>query len=101
MRQLVSELERRAHRRVRPRTECELLVGARRFEGRIEDASRGGVFVRTEAVVRCGALVRVRWEGQERFAVVVYLRPVPSFLRWVSLGGIGLRWTDLDTPQAF
>ncbi|HSJ95854.1 MAG TPA: PilZ domain-containing protein [Myxococcota bacterium] len=92
MAELMAELERRGHRRMRPRTECELFVGARRFEGTIEDASRGGAFVRTEAAVRQGTQVRVRWEGEERFAVVVHQRPVPSFLRWVSTPGIGLRW---------
>jgi hypothetical protein len=96
MAELMAELERRGHRRVRPRTECELFVGARRFEGTIEDASRGGAFVRTEAPVRRGARVRVRWEGQERFAVVVHERAVPSFLRWVSTPGVGLRWATLD-----
>ena len=96
MSDLAVELERREHRRVRPRTECELFVGARRFEGRIEDASRGGVFVRTAAEIQRGARVRVRWGGEERFAVVIYRRPVPSFLRWVSEGGIGLRWAPLD-----
>jgi PilZ domain len=95
MPELLTELERRGHRRVQPRTECELFVGARRFQGTIEDASRGGVFVRTEAEIRSGARVRIRWEGAERFAVVVHRRPVPSFLRWVSTPGLGLRWTGL------
>ncbi len=99
MAELVKELERRANRRVRPRTECELFVGARRFEGWIEDASRGGVFVRTPAEIQAGAQVRVRWAGEERFAVVVYQRPVPSFLRWVSAGGVGLRWILLDRSR--
>jgi len=96
MAELMTELERRGHRRVRPRTGCELFVGARRFEATIEDASRGGAFVRTEAPLRRGARVRVRWEGEERFAIVVHERPVPSFLRWVSTPGVGLRWTRLD-----
>ncbi len=100
MAELVKELERRASRRVRPRAECELFVGARRFEGLIEDASRGGVFVRTPAEIQRGAQVRVRWAGEERFAVVVYHRPVPSFLRWVSVGGVGLRWAQLDRSRA-
>lgn len=100
MSELVQELERRGSRRVRPRTECELFVGARRFEGLIEDASRGGVFVRTTAEIQRGAQVRVRWAGEERFAVVVYQRPVPSFLRWVSAGGLGLRWSPLDHSRA-
>jgi hypothetical protein len=39
--------------------------------------------------------VRVRWEGEERFAVVVHERPVPSLLRWVSTPGVGLRWASL------
>jgi hypothetical protein len=95
MSELLAELERRGHRRVRPRTQCELFVGARCFGGTIEDASRGGAFVRTEAPVRRGARVRVRWEGEERFAIVVHERPVPSLLRWVSTPGIGLRWTPL------
>lgn len=97
MPELMAELERRGYRRVQPRTECELFVGARRFEGTIEDVSRGGAFVRTDAPVRRGARVRVRWEGEERFALVVHERPVPSFLRWVSTPGIGLRWTALDS----
>lgn len=96
MPELVAELERRGNRRVKPRTACELFVGARRFAGTIEDVSRGGAFVRTEASVRSGTRVRVRWEGEERFAVVVHERPVPSFLRWVSQPGIGLRWVRLD-----
>lgn len=96
MPELTAELERRGNRRVRPRTTCELFVGARRFEGTIEDASRGGAFLRTDAPVRMGARVRVRWEGEERFAVVVHVRPVPTFLRWVSTPGIGLRWASLQ-----
>ncbi|MCL4685450.1 PilZ domain-containing protein [Myxococcota bacterium] len=100
MSRLVTELERREVRRVRPRAECELFVGARRFEGLIEDASRGGVFVRTIAEIRPGAQVRVRWAGTERFAVVIHHRPVPSFLRWVSVGGLGLRWATLDSVRA-
>ena len=96
MAELIAELERRGHRRVKPRTECELYVGARRFAGTIEDASRGGVFVRTDAPVRRGTRVRVRWENEERFAVVVHERPVPSMLRWLSTPGIGLRWSPLE-----
>jgi hypothetical protein len=96
MAELMAELERRGHRRVRPQTECELFVGARRFGGTIENTSRGGAFVRTEAPVRRGTRLRVRWEGEERFAIVVHERPVPSFLRWVSTPGIGLRWASLD-----
>ena len=99
MSELTSELERREHRRVRPRTTCELFVGARRFDATIEDASRGGAFVRTDAAIRRGARVRVRWEGEERFAIVVHERPVPSFLRWVSTPGLGLRWTPLDPSR--
>jgi len=99
MAELMTELERREHRRVHPRTACELFVGARRFAATIEDASRGGAFVRTEAAIRRGARVRVRWEGEERFAVVVHERPVPSFLRWVSTPGLGLRWTPLDSSR--
>lgn len=100
MSSLVAELERRAARRVRPRAECELFIGARRFDGLIEDASHGGVFVRTIAEIRAGAQVRVRWAGEERFAVVVHYRPVPSFLRWVSVGGLGLRWSSLGPSRA-
>jgi hypothetical protein len=95
MPELLSELERRGHRRARPRTTCELFVGARRYPGTIEDVSRGGAFVRTEASLCAGTRVRVRWEGEERFAVVVHQRPVPSFLRWVSTPGVGLRWSSL------
>jgi hypothetical protein len=94
MAELVAELERRAHRRVRPHTECELFVGARRFEGTIEDASHGGAFVRTAAPVRRGTRVRLRWEGEERFAVVVHERQVSSYLRWVATPGIGVRWVN-------
>lgn len=93
--ELMTELERREHRRVKPRTECELYVGARRFGGTIEDASRGGAFVRTEAPLRRGTRVRVRWENEERFALVVHERPVPSVLRWLSTPGVGLRWASL------
>jgi hypothetical protein len=100
MSELMAELERRGHRRVRPRTDCELFVGARRFGGTIEDVSRGGAFVRTEAPVRRGTRVRVRWEGEERFAVVVHERAVPSFLRWVSTPGFGVRWSALDPAFA-
>lgn len=100
MSELPAELERRSHRRVRPHTACELFLGARRYPGTIEDASRGGAFVRTTAPVRRGARLRVRWEGEERFAVVVHQRPVPSFLRWVSTPGVGLRWTPLDPSRS-
>jgi hypothetical protein len=96
MRELDSDLERREHRRNRPHTPCEILVGARRYDGTIEDLSRGGLFVRTDADTGRGAVIRVRWEGDERFAVVVHQRNVAASLRWLISGGLGLRWTRTD-----
>jgi hypothetical protein len=96
MQDLEAELERRSHRRQRPRTECEVMVGARRYEGTIEDVSRGGVFVRTDADASRGAIVRVRWDEGEHFGVVVHCRTVPRSLRWALHGGLGLRWTRLS-----
>jgi hypothetical protein len=97
MPELLPELERRRHRRARPRTECEVFIGPRRFDGTIEDVSRGGVFVRTRADAGRGTLIRVAWEGEERFALVVHLRTQPHGLRWLASGGLGLRWVRLGT----
>jgi hypothetical protein len=92
MRDLGPELERREHTRQQPRVACELFLGARRYEATILDASGGGLFVATEAPVWPSALVRVRLEGAERFAVVVHERHVPPRLRALLPRGVGLRW---------
>jgi hypothetical protein len=96
MHELGLELERRAHRRQKPHTECELLVGAHRYDATVEDISRGGAFVRSDASALRGALVRVRFDDGERFAVVVHQRSVARSLRWALHGGLGLRWVRLD-----
>jgi hypothetical protein len=95
-RELGAELERRAHRRVQPESDCEVFLGARRYDGRIEDVSRGGLFVRIDLDAQPGSVVRVHWEGQVRFAKVVHQRCVPRSLRWAISGGLGLRWIRLD-----
>ena len=92
MRDLGSELERRRHRRHKPRAECEIFVGPRSHAATILDASRGGLFVQTDAPVWPAALVRVRFCGAERFALVVHKRHVPNHLRALLPGGVGLRW---------
>ena len=92
MRDLGPELERREHSRQQPRVACELFLGERRYEATIVDASRGGLFVATEAPVSPSTLVRVRLEGAERFATVVHERHIPPRLRALLPHGVGLRW---------
>jgi hypothetical protein len=92
MRDFGPELERRQSVRHRPRAECELFVGSRAHPATILDASRGGLFVSTDAPVWPAALVRVRLQGAERYALVVHQRHVPPRLRALLPGGIGLRW---------
>jgi len=91
-----ARLERRAHRRIRPGSACEVFLGARRYEGVIEDLSRDGGFVRIDVDAPRGALLRVRWDGVDRFARVVHRREVARSLRWALSGGVGLRWERLD-----
>ena len=98
MRDFGPDLERRQHLRHRPHAECELFVGPHSHPATIIDASRGGLFVSTEAPVWPTALVRVRFEGAERFAVVVHQRQIPPRLRALLPGGIGLRWVRF-TPS--
>ena len=92
MRDLGPELERRKHSRQQPRVACELFLGDRRYEATILDASRGGLFVATEAPVWPSALLRVRLDGAERFAAVVHERHIPPRLRALLPRGVGLRW---------
>jgi len=86
------ELERRQYLRHRPNAACELFLGDQRHDATIVDYSRGGVFVQTDAPVWPAALVRLRLQGAERFALVVHQRQVPPRLRNLVPGGVGLRW---------
>lgn len=99
MREFGPDLERRHSLRHRPHAECELLVGAHAHPATIRDASRGGLFVATEAPVWPNALVRVRFQGADRIALVVHQRQIPARLRAILPGGIGLRWVR-TTPSA-
>ncbi len=92
MRDLGPDLERREHQRHRPHATCELFIGAQRHEATIVDYSRGGVFIETAAPVWPAALVRVRMQDAERFALVVHQRHIPHRLRNLVPGGVGLRW---------
>jgi len=92
MRDLGPSLERRQSMRRQPKVACELFLGAGRHEATILDASRGGLFLATEAPLRPSALVRVRLKGAERFAVVVHERNIPALLRALLPSGVGLRW---------
>ena len=96
MRNFGAELERRRSVRRRPRAECELFLGARGWAATVVDASQGGIFVRTEAPVWPAALVRVRFQGAERYALVVHQRHVPQRLRAHLGGGVGLRWVRAE-----
>jgi PilZ domain len=98
MRDFGPDLERRQSLRHRPHAECEIFVGARAYPAAILDASRGGLFVSTEAPVWPTALVRVRFNGAERHALVVHQRHIPPRLRALLPGGIGLRWVR-STPS--
>ena len=98
MRDFGPELERRQSLRHRPHAECELFVGSHSYPATILDASRGGLFVSSEAPVWPTALVRVRFHGAERYALVVHERHVPPRLRALLPGGIGLRWMR-STPS--
>ena len=92
MRDFGPDFERRQYLRHRPHAECELLVGAGAHPATILDASRGGLFLATDAPVWPNALVRVRFQGADRIAVVVHQRQIPARLRALLPGGIGLRW---------
>jgi hypothetical protein len=92
MRDLTPELERRDSLRKRPNAACELFLGTQCHDAVIVDASRGGIFVETDAPLQPAAVVRVRLRGAERFAVVVHQRHVPVRLHKLVPGGVGLRW---------
>lgn len=92
MRDFGPDLERRQSLRHRPHAACEIRVGANSHPATIVDASRGGLFVATEAPVWPNALVRVLFRGAERIALVVHQRQIPPRLRALLPGGIGLRW---------
>ena len=97
MRNLVPELERRQHRRIRPSQPCELVVGANRHAGTIVEMSRGGVYVRTEARPARGERIRVRFAGRELHAEVVHAHAVPRSLCYLLPSGLGLRWVAAGT----
>lgn len=100
MRDFGPDLERREHlRHRRPHVECEFLVGAHSHPATIIDASRGGLFLSTEAPVWPNALVRVRFQGADRIALVVHQRQIPHRLRALVPGGIGLRWVRCTRPD--
>lgn len=99
MRDFGPELERRQDLRRRPNATCELFLGAQRYDATIVDSSRGGVFVQTDAPVWPAALVRVRLQGAERFALVVHQRHTPVRLRKLVPGGVGLRWVRARTAD--
>jgi hypothetical protein len=92
MEQLVDELERREHIRHRQETECELLLADRTHAATLVDLSRGGVFVRSEAPVWPGVMVRLRLRNIERYALVMRERHIPHRLRDLVPRGFALRW---------
>jgi hypothetical protein len=92
MRDLGDDLERRTSLRHRLEAPCEVLVAGRSHEAILIDASRDGVFVTSDAPLWPGALVRVRLEAADRYALVLRERHVPVRLRDLVPRGFGLRW---------
>lgn len=94
---LVGDLERRQWQRQPQGAVCELFVAGRHHKAEVVDASRGGVFVTSDAPLWPGALVRIRARNAERYALVMRERQVPMRLRDLVPRGFGLRWVAHGT----
>ena len=75
---------------------CRLTLGQKQYSGLVLDVSRTGLFVQTSAAPSCGAEIEVmltrpaRDSGFALTARVVWQRRVPSQLRRLVEGGVGL-----------
>jgi Tfp pilus assembly protein PilZ len=90
-------------RRFKKRVPCRLRQGGRSFTGVVLDLSRGGLFVQTSAAVQPGEQVEITLSrtpstrGPDQTAQVdvtaqvAWKRRVPSQLRSVAQGGLGLQ----------
>ena len=92
MRELGLELERREHLRHRQAASCELFLAGQSHEVTVVDLSRGGAFVQSQVALWPGALVRVRVQTADRYAIVLRERHVPHRLRELMPRGFALRW---------
>lgn len=91
--------------RFRKRFACRLRKGGSTFSGVVLNVSRGGMFVQTSAVAMPGEEVEVAVSPRVRDAAiavnarVVWQRKVPSHLRTLAQGGVGLQ---IDyAPEAY
>lgn len=80
--------------------QLELLIGSAAYPATVLDVSPEGVYVRTEAPAWVGALVRARFDGSERFAIVAHARKIPRSLAALAQPGMGLRWVDAQPVEA-
>ncbi len=89
-------METRVELRFKKRVPCRLKRGQKRYSGLVLDVSRTGLFVQTSAAPRCGDEVEVMLSRPQRdsgFALtarVMWQRRVPSELRRLVEGGVGL-----------
>jgi hypothetical protein len=99
MYQLVEELERRDHPRVKRRLPCSLLIGGRCHAATVRDLSAYGFFVETDAEIRrgVGVIVTVSGPDGERFLLETYATRDPALSRRTSYpvqSGVGLQVED-------
>ena len=89
-------METRVEPRFKKRVPCRLRLGKTQYSGLVLDVSRTGLFIQTNAAPRSGEEVEVmlsrplRDSGFELTAKVVWQRRVPSQLRRLVEGGVGL-----------
>jgi hypothetical protein len=85
-----------AEPRFKKRVPCAVRIGGRRHSGIVLNVSRGGLYVQSSATASPGASVNVELTPSDRDAIeleatVVWKRVVPTRLRGVAHGGVGLR----------
>jgi Tfp pilus assembly protein PilZ len=86
----------RVNLRFKKRVPCRLKLGQQQYSGLVLDVSRTGLFVQTSATPRSGDEIEVvlsqpkRNSGFALTARVVWQRRVPSPLRRLVEGGVGL-----------
>ena len=89
-------MEPRVEPRFKKRVPCRLKLGQQQYSGLVLDVSRTGLFVQTSAAPRSGEEIEVmlsrpaRDSGFALTAKVVWQRRVPSPLRRLVEGGVGL-----------
>lgn len=89
-------MEARVEPRFKKRVPCRIMLGKQQYSGLVLDVSRTGLFVQTSAAPVCGDEIEVtltrpaRDSGFALTARVVWQRRVPSQLRRLVEGGVGL-----------